>query len=87
MKHAPIIQTAAFLALAACGGSVSVGGLTAPALPIEVESPCEHPARFLSAGDWEIMAGRIGDALLECGAEKGVAVDAYNNLRGTVGSS
>jgi len=33
------------------------------------------------------MAGRIGDALLECGAEKGVAVDAYNNLRGTVGSS
>jgi len=49
-----------------------------------VAEPCPHPTEFLGAGDWEILAGRIGDALIVCGAEKDIAVEAYEGLRAAV---
>jgi len=35
--------------------------------------------------DWEIMAGRLGDELNECGAEKAVLVQRDNDLRRAIG--
>lgn len=32
--------------------------------------PCPHPSRHLGAGDWELVAGRIGDDLIDCGARQ-----------------
>lgn len=73
-----------FPPLAACGGFGAVGGLTAGRLPTNVERPCERPETYLGAGDWEIIAGRIGDELITCSAEKQVAVEAYNQVAGVI---
>jgi hypothetical protein len=59
-------------------------------LPINVAEICAHPldvintVRGSSVGSDEIRMGRLGDALLECRAEKQVAVEAYNGVRNTV---
>ena len=87
MKHAPILTLIiASQVLAACGGSNFAGGIRAQPLPAAITTPCEDPKDHLEAGDWEIIAGRLGDALIECGAEKAVAVDAYNGVAGIVGA-
>lgn len=72
------------LGLMGCGG-FSVGGeyKTEP-LPEQVLVPCPHPIELVSQGgtvaDDEITMGRIGDALIECGQEKQIAIDGYNSL-------
>lgn len=54
-------------------------------LPEEVAKPCPHPRDVVwGLDDWEIMAGRLGDELIECGGEKAVAVDGYDRVRGAV---
>ena len=45
-------------------------------------TPCPHPTEFLSIDDWEIMAGRLGDALLECEARRALAAATAQNLSG-----
>lgn len=48
--------------------------------------PCPHPSdvirgvRGSSVGSDEIRMGRLGDALIECGAEKQIAVNANQQL-------
>jgi len=37
-----------------------------------------------SVGDDENRMGRLGDALIECGAEKKIAVEAHEGLRSAV---
>lgn len=81
MKRARILAPAALSLLTACGGSGGAGALRIEPLPAEIAAPCDRPEDYLGVRDWEIMAGRIGDALIECGAEKQVAVDAYANVR------
>jgi hypothetical protein len=39
-----------------------------------VRAPCPHPSKFIGAGDWELIAGRLGDQLIECGAEKAISI-------------
>ena len=39
---------------------------------------------MLGAGDWEVIAGRIGDALIECGAEKAALVEYVDAMRETL---
>jgi len=47
---------------------------------------CPHPSDVISkvkgtsVGSDEIRMGRLGDALIECGAEKQIAVDANKQL-------
>lgn len=67
---------------ASSGGGAS--GLRTEPLSAAVAEPCPHPTEFLGAADWEILAGRIGDALIVCGAEKDIAVEAYEGLRAAV---
>lgn len=74
--------------LTACSG-LSGGGATdlrAEPLPAPVAAPCDHPSAYVGLRDWEIMVGRIGDALIRCGEEKAVAVEAYKGLRAVIGA-
>ncbi|KPQ06214.1 MAG: hypothetical protein HLUCCA12_12250 [Rhodobacteraceae bacterium HLUCCA12] len=76
MKPVPILILAAFLPLTACGGS-SGAGLRLDPLPPAAQQACPAPSSFLSAGDWEILAGRLGDALIACEGRRALAAGAY----------
>lgn len=39
------------------------------------------PRAFLRAGDWEIIAGRLGDELISCNGKRAAAVVAYDGVR------
>lgn len=59
----------AFLGLTACNGWNVAGARVDPPAAVFAQ-PCPHPA-YVALGaearkDWEIMAGRLGDALLDC---------------------
>lgn len=76
MKSGQILMLAtAGLLLASCGG-FNGAGVRLPDLSADVRAPCPHPSKFIGAGDWELIAGRLGDQLIECGAEKAIAVAA-----------
>lgn len=67
MKPAQILPLLiAVQALTACDGLKGVGAQVPPPDP-SITTPCARPEAFLGAGDWEIIAGRIGDALIDCG--------------------
>jgi hypothetical protein len=53
--------------LTACDGFAPAGAHLPPP-DAALTAPCAHPSRHLDAGDWEIVAGRIGDDLIACGA-------------------
>ena len=71
----PVLVT---LLLPACSGSIGAGALQTIDVSAEVRADCPHPAEFLHITDWEIMAGAIGDELIECRDEKRVAVKALD---------
>jgi hypothetical protein len=85
----PALIVPVLLILVGCAGSNSVG-VSPNHLPPSVAEPCPHPldvirsVRGSSVGSDEVRMGRLGDALIECGAEKKVAVDAYDGLRTAV---
>ena len=64
----------------------SNGGVRVQALPDNVTDPCPHPSdviktvRGSSVGSDEVRMGRLGDALIECGQEKEIAVEGYQQL-------
>ncbi len=71
--------------LPGCAGWSGAGALRIEPLSPQVEAPCPHPSALLSRGgtvaDDEVSLGRVGDALIQCGQEKSVAVEAYNGVR------
>lgn len=84
-----LMLLSASLVLPACGDFKDVGPKTKPSdanltLSPEVEEDCDHPDDYLHIDDWEIMAGRLGDALYECRGEKRIAVDAFNGVVDTL---
>jgi len=80
MRPAPILILAACPLLTACFGS-SVAGVRLEPLPAAAQQLCPAPAAVLGTGDWEIMAGRLGDALIECEGRRALAVAAYEGAR------
>ena len=86
MKPSRILPALALASmLPACSGWSGAGGLRLDPLPAAVVAPCPHPATLLSRGgtvaDDEVSLGRIGSALILCGEQKSLAVDAYNGAR------
>lgn len=73
------------LVLGACNGW-KAGGVRVQPLPNNVSDPCAHPSdviasvRGTTVGSDEIRMGRLGDALIECGQEKDIAVEGYQRL-------
>ena len=68
-----------------CSGWSNAGVRVQP-LPENVREPCPHPLEVISAvrgssvGSDEIRMGRLGDALIECGQEKNIVVQGYEEL-------
>jgi len=83
MQPAPIILTAAVLLMAACADS-RPGGARLVALDATITTPCASPAAYLGAGDWEIITGRIGDALILCERKRAAAVAAFEDVAAIV---
>lgn len=71
----------AALPLTACGASVS-GGARVQEADASLTSACDRPEQHISAGDWEIMAGRLGDALIECGQKQAALAEYLNDIIG-----
>lgn len=85
MLRATILMSAACLSLTACAGSNGAGeGLNAPDLEAQARQECLHPSEYLGAGDWEIIAGRIGDELIECEQRRDLAVQAFDGQRNAI---
>ena len=86
MKRAAILMFVALPALTACGDLKGGGeGLQIRDLPPAAAQKCQLPASFLNAGDWEIIAGRIGDELIKCENRRGLAVQAYQGVKAAAG--
>lgn len=79
----PILVALVFL-VPGCGDS-NVHSLRPDPLPQNVQEDCPPAAQFLRRGgtiaDAELMILNMGAALNECGAEKQIAVGAYDGLR------
>lgn len=63
-----------------------------PDLPAAILQPCARPTDFLPGGPasqaaTEIMAGRIGDALVTCGAEKAALATWARGVAADLGGS
>lgn len=76
--------------MAACSGSIN-DGVQINDLPANVSENCPHPSDVIrrplpagvdpySVGADEIRMGRLGDELIKCGAEKQIAVGAFQQL-------
>lgn len=60
--------------LTACSGFAGSGSPNLERLPASIAQRCRRPEEFLGAGDWELIAGRIGSELILCGKKHQVAV-------------
>ena len=73
------------LALMGCGDLSGAGKLRLEPLPANLAADCPRPEALLSRGgtvaDDELSIGRLGDALLICGAQKRAVVGAYDEVR------
>lgn len=54
-------------------------------LPAAATTPCPSPSALLGARDWEILAGRLGDALIDCETRRALAVQGYDGVRAALG--
>ena len=84
MPSSPIPALALSLTLTTCLGSAPGGVQPAP-LPTEARLPCTDPAELLGGGDWRLIVGRMGDALITCEGRRGLTVEAYDGLTEAVG--
>lgn len=76
MKRAMTLWLAGVCLLTtACGGSSGAGKLRIEEAPASVTEPCGRPEKYLTAQDWELIAGRIGDELIECGKKHSILVE------------
>jgi len=71
MKPAKILMpAAACLLLTACDDWSGAGAVRLEAPQAMFSQPCARPEGFLRASDWELVAGRLGDALIDCEAKR-----------------
>ena len=85
LSNPKVLLLPALLLLGAC--SVwNADGVRIESLPENVSEPCPHPLDVIrdvqgtSVASDEIRMGRLGDALIECGQEKEIAVEGYEEL-------
>lgn len=85
MRHALILMFVVFPVLTACDGFRSAGeGLEVPDIPENARQECQSPTAFLRAGDWELVAGRMGDELIRCEGRREIAVQGFDAVRDAV---
>lgn len=86
MRHVLILGLliVAPLTLQGCG-SRPAGALRVEAPDEATLASCEAPQAYLGVDDWEIMAGRIGDALILCGKKHEALADYARAVSKIVG--
>jgi hypothetical protein len=85
MRHAPILLLLiAAPALTACGGLKASGGLRAAPPDATVTAPCDAPEQHLRGGDWEVIAGRLGLALIDCGERQAELTRYLSDVSGAL---
>jgi hypothetical protein len=85
MRHAPILLLLiAVPALTACGGLKTSGGVRAAHPDATVTAPCDTPEQHLRGGDWEVIAGRLGLALIDCGEKQAELVRYMGDISGAL---
>lgn len=60
--------------------------MQAPAPDAALTAACPRPERHLRAGDWEVIAGRVGVDLIRCGQEKAALAAYVADLRAAIGA-
>ena len=86
MKFWPMLILAS-LALPSCSAPKGGGAFRIDPLPASVSTPCSRPESYLSAGDWELVAVRIGDALIDCGKKQAALVARDAAIRAAIGET
>lgn len=66
------------LLMNSCFGFAS-GGLRTD-VPPTIAEECRHPSAYLGAGNWEVLAGRLGDELIDCERKRAAAVEALQGV-------
>lgn len=61
------------LILSGCAQN-GAGKLRIDPAPANATAPCKRPEVYLGANDWEIIASRIGDELVDCGQKHSILV-------------
>lgn len=85
MRPVPILLLLiAVPVLTACGDLKPSGGLRAAPPDATVTSPCDRPEQHLRGQDWEVIAGRIGVALIDCGEKQAELVRYLSDLTGAL---
>jgi hypothetical protein len=49
-----------------------------------VTAPCDAPERHLRGNDWEVIAGRLGLALIDCGERQAELVRYLGDVSGAL---
>lgn len=85
MQLDKMLTLAACLLLTACAGLNGAGeAVNAPDLEAQARQKCPSPESFLGVPDWELIAGRIGDELIECEQRRALAVQAFDGQRAAI---
>lgn len=71
-------------ALTACGGWKPSGKVRAAPPDATVTAPCDAPERHLRGNDWEVIAGRLGLALIDCGERQAAVVRYLGDVTGAL---
>lgn len=79
-----LTATLACLLLTNCSAHDAGGPVQIDPLPANVAEPCKRPEVYLDAGDWELIAVRIGDELIDCGYKHRIAVEDGRAIREAV---
>jgi hypothetical protein len=84
MRALILLLLPAALILSACASFRTSSRANVPPLDSAIAAPCTAPEVALTAGDWKIIAARLGTALIDCGARHAAAVAAYNDVASTI---
>jgi hypothetical protein len=79
VPSSPIPALALSLTLTSCLGYAPDGARPGP-LPTEARIRCPLPEELLGGGDWRLIAGALGDALIVCEGRRALAVEGFDGL-------
>lgn len=79
-----LLPLAVALTLPACATSKPSGKVRVPPPDAALVAPCATPEAQLKAGDWKVIAARLGLALIRCGQEKAALAAYVKDVRGVL---
>lgn len=85
MQRAWILMPVLSLTLMSCASLTGSGeGVRAPDAPPAARLQCPPPEAFRDVGNWKVMAGLLGLALIECEERRALAMQAFDGQRAAI---